>query len=77
MIMLTTIDTNKTSADDQQLVGGYMLGEHHRQRGSNAHHVVDQQPAFPPKLVGYPAADKTADHAANGEYRYNNGVHEC
>ena len=66
--MLTTIDTNKASADNQQLVRGYVLGKHHRQRGSDADHVVDQQPAFPPKLVGYPAADETADHTANGEY---------
>ena len=64
----TTIDAYQTAAHDEQLVGRDVLREDHGQRGGDAHHVVNEQAALAAKLVGYPAADKAADHAADGEY---------
>ena len=48
------VDPDQVSADDEQLVGGDVLGEDHGHGGDDADEVVHQKAALPPKLVGNP-----------------------
>ena len=48
------VDPDQVSADDEQLVGGDVLGEDHGGGGNDADEVVHQKAALSPKLVGDP-----------------------
>ena len=50
------VHPDQVAPDDEQLVGGDVLGEHHRHRRHDADQVVHEQTAFPPELVGNPAS---------------------
>jgi hypothetical protein len=62
--LLTTIDANEITADDEELVGGDILGADHGEGGHDAHHVVDEESPLTAKPVGDPASDKAAAHPA-------------
>ena len=75
--ILTAIDANEISANDEKFIGCNIFGEDHGGGGDDSNNVVDQQAALPTKSIGNPTSYESSAHPTNGEYRDSHGIHEC